>query len=180
MLKTRKRIILLAFLLGLSVMAIAQYRRIQIMERWNDPNWSRVIVKLKSGEEIAYDRSQLWGLFYEYGTGSATSPPPASGTAISPLPASSRWTLIANRTHGTLTLHSTSSGWTGQIYLDGIWEPLADISVNPTTGAIAFRREGAGSVTNQRFVGVIRGNSMTGTFGEHGGTSGYNWSATRE
>jgi hypothetical protein len=77
----------------------AQQGRVQISERWDDRKWSRVIVKLKDGSEVSYDRSQLWGLFYDYGSVQSGNPPPRP-----PAAQTQTWQISILGSPGTLWL----------------------------------------------------------------------------
>lgn len=155
------------FLLGLVMghLAHSVSGRVQILWKWDDTGWNRVIVKLKDGSEVAYQRSQLWGLFYDYGTANVNAPPSTST-------GSSTWKLhLPSTLEGSFTLN----GKKGIFRYDNGDEP---VDVRISNGQISFVRvlTGGRQVYQGRFVSADR---VEGTFDCTLTGSGQRWYMTR-
>ncbi|HUL21052.1 MAG TPA: hypothetical protein VLZ10_06335 [Thermodesulfobacteriota bacterium] len=86
------------------------------------------------------------------------------------------WFVSANDVPGTLEFSWTRNGWVGRIQFDREhpWEELVDIFFEDHTGKVQFVRPRY----NQRYVGILSGNEISGTFIE--GAASYPWFARKE
>ncbi|MCX6543211.1 MAG: BatD family protein [Acidobacteria bacterium] len=98
-----------------------------------------------------------------------TPPPPsAEGRGVA------TWSVSFNGWPGIMELTDRGGAYQGRFNLGGSgWEPMLDLRLEGS--AISFRR----TQGDQRYVGVISGSAMRGTFSQ-GGAGSYPWTATKK
>jgi hypothetical protein len=95
-------------------------------------------------------------------------PPPVDARGVG------TWSVSFNGWAGVMELTGRGGAYQGRFSLGGgSWEPMLDLRIEGS--GISFRRTGG----DQRYVGTVSGNAMSGTFSQ-GGAGSYPWTATRK
>jgi hypothetical protein len=86
--------------------------------------------------------------------------------------AKGEWQLVANGHKGVMEISDSQGSYHARFKFDGGWEDMLELQIQGNS--ISFLRAHA----QQRYIGVIQGNSITGTFNQ-GGSGSYQWQASR-
>jgi hypothetical protein len=140
-----------------------------------DPNMcdcQRVKVEELVRDARASLQKERAGAVQDKAAGPQAETPPASpvGEAAYGSGIEGSWEANCNNYKGSLEFTRTPSGWTGRINLDGVWENLANIRFDSSTGALSFDRSRVG----QKYEGRLAAGRLNGTFDRV-----YKWSAAR-